>query len=112
MPVSSAHTPEWIALALDALRRIYKKGYVYKKAGVMLTGIEHVHSRQLSLLDAPAEEQQQRDSLMQVLDSVNQKWGRNTLHYAAAGLGRPWSMRQLRKSPRYTTCWQELPTVG
>ncbi|THB71879.1 MAG: DUF4113 domain-containing protein, partial [Desulfovibrio sp.] len=46
------------------------------------------------------------------MDAVTAKWGRGTLQYAATGLGRPWKMRQLRKSPRYTTCWDEIPSVS
>ncbi len=112
LPVPNAHTPDWIALALRTLDRIYKPGYVYKKAGVMITGIERAAARQCSLLEPEGKEAAQRQNLMRVLDGVNQKWGRDTLQYAAAGLGRPWRMRQLRKSSRFTTSWLELPRVG
>ncbi len=110
MPVPNADTRRWIALALRCLQRIYKEGYSYKKAGVMLTDIEAGNARQLSLLAEPQAEEQGR-ALMRVLDRVNAKWGRGSLQYAATGLGRPWTMRQLRKSPRFTTSWQELPIV-
>ncbi len=110
MPVPNADTRRWIALALHCVQRIYKDGYSYKKAGVMLTDIEAGNTRQLSLLAEPQVEEQGR-ALMGVLDSVNAKWGRGSLQYAAAGLGRPWTMRQLRKSSRFTTSWQELPIV-
>ncbi len=110
MPVPNASTPEWIILAHRCLERIYKPGYSYKKAGVMLTDIEREDTRQLSLLANPKSEERGRE-LMRMLDRVNAKWGRGTLQYAAAGLGRPWTMRQLRKSPRFTTSWQEIPVV-
>lgn len=111
MQVPGDHTPDWIALAQQCLERIYKPGFVYKKAGIMLTGIENRNGRQLSLLEDPPQQQGRRQALMQTLDRVNQKWGRSTLQYAAAGLGRPWTMRQLRKSARFTTSWHELPVV-
>ncbi|MGE4298078.1 MAG: Y-family DNA polymerase [Desulfovibrionaceae bacterium] len=116
LAVASCHTPTLIALALRSLEGIYRDGYVYKKAGVVLTGIEPAATRQLSLLELPPVGDPVRaarnETLMAALDRVNEKWGRATLQYAAAGLGRPWAMRQLRKSPRYTTCWAELPRVS
>jgi len=111
LPVATANTPDLIRLALDCLERIYKDGYSYKKAGVMLSGVEPDATRQLSLLDPTPRLAARQNDLMRALDSVNAKWGRNTLHYAATGIGRPWQMRQERKSGRFTTCWQELPIV-
>jgi len=112
LPRPTAHTPELIAAALGLLERLYRPGYVYKKAGVMATQLEPETPRQLSLLDPPEEVDARRKALMTVLDRANAKWGRGTLSYAAAGLDRPWRMRQASKSPRYTTCWGELPVVG
>jgi DNA polymerase V len=45
------------------------------------------------------------------VDSINQEWGRNTVLFAAAGLSKEWKMRQARRSPRYTTRWDELLVV-
>lgn len=112
LPQPTSHTPELIAAALGLLERLYRPGYVYKKAGVMATQIEPETPRQLSLLDPPAEVDARRKALMTVLDRANAKWGRGTLSYAAAGLDRPWKMRQASKSPQYTTCWGDLPVVG
>jgi nucleotidyltransferase/DNA polymerase involved in DNA repair len=50
-------------------------------------------------------------SLMAALDTVNAKWGRCTIQHAAAGFDKPWKNRQQKKSPAYTTSWQELPVV-
>jgi len=47
-----------------------------------------------------------------MLDKANDKYGHRILTLASSGVGRkPWHMRQERKSPRYTTCWAELPLV-
>ena len=55
-----------------------------------------------------AREDKQRD----MLDKANDKYGHRVLTMASSGVGRkPWHMRQERKSPRYTTCWAELPLV-
>lgn len=109
LPTPSSHTPELIRVGLACLERIYKDGYVYKKAGVQLNGLEPEDARQLLLFEPEPAQSERGQALMRALDGVNAKWGRNTLHYAAAGLGRPWRMRQERKSGRYTTSWQELP---
>jgi DNA polymerase V len=92
----------------EILERIFRTGFRYKKVGVMLSGIEAVGSSQLSLLPTPGPRGEQ---LMDVLDRVNAKWGRETLFVAAVGTERAWSMRQNFRSPRYTTVWEELPEV-
>lgn len=111
LPTATDYTPGLLEAAEQGLSRIFRPGYVYKKAGVMLTGLEPAHGRQLGFFDPSGAEQGRRDALMGALDTVNAKWGRGMLQYAAAGLGRPWKMRQLRKSPRFTTHWDELPVV-
>ncbi|MBT4482749.1 MAG: DUF4113 domain-containing protein [Candidatus Latescibacteria bacterium] len=55
-----------------------------------------------------------RDSskrIMETLDRINARMGSGTLKYAAEGLDKPWGMRVERRSPRYTTRWEELPLV-
>lgn len=105
-PASS--TPLLIRRGLEALRHIFRPGFRYKKVGVMLSGIEPAAGVQLTLFDQP---DSRGDALMAALDRVNAKWGRGTLTPAAAGIQRPWSMRQNRRSPRYTTSWSELPVA-
>jgi DNA polymerase V len=48
---------------------------------------------------------------MSVLDAVNMNMGAGTLHFAATGFTKVMQMRQLQRSPRYTTHWDELPQV-
>ncbi|MEF2146182.1 MAG: Y-family DNA polymerase [Desulfovibrionaceae bacterium] len=112
LALATDHTPDLIQAGLAFLDRIWRDGYRYKKAGVMLAGIEPKSGRQLSLLSLPGPKDERNDKLMHCLDRINGRWGRGTLQYAAAGLGRPWRMRQLRKSPRYTSSWDELPVAG
>ena len=49
--------------------------------------------------------------LMETMDLLNKKMGRNTVRFGAEGLQHEWKMRSERKSPAYTSCWQELPRV-
>ena len=55
-----------------------------------------------------------RGTLMATLDGLNQRYGQGTLRWAAAGTpSRPagWGMKQERRTPQYTTDWQEMPVV-
>ncbi len=105
LPATSV-TARLIRPCLDLLERLFRPGLRYKKAGVMLGGIESEDCCRPSLLDPPDE---RGKSLMRALDAVNGKWGRDTLYPASCGVARPWRMRQDMRSPRYTTSWEELP---
>ncbi|PLX51272.1 MAG: SOS mutagenesis and repair protein UmuC [Desulfobulbaceae bacterium] len=108
LPIATCHTPTLISSALQALATIYRPGLRYQKAGVMLTDLGSRGRRQANLFMRPAP---QGPALMSALDQINRRWGRNTLHYGAEGIGKPWSMRRDFKSPAYTTSWQELPVA-
>ncbi|OLN26906.1 Error-prone, lesion bypass DNA polymerase V (UmuC) [Desulfovibrio sp. DV] len=110
-PAPTDHTATLISLATQALGGLFRPGWRYKKAGVILLGLESRAGRQLSLLDAPAPEAARNERLMAALDAVNAKWGQDTLAPAACGITRPWAMRQEKRSPRYTTDWDELPVA-
>ncbi len=88
--------------------RMFKEGYQYKKAGIMLSEIHPETQRQGDLLE---EDIPTHNRLMQTLDALNQRFGRGTVKVSTQGLYREWHMRQESKSPNYTTCWQEIPQV-
>lgn len=109
----TAHTPEIIEAALRGLDQAYREGFRYQRAGVMLLGLTPATGRQTSLLDLSPEESLRQRALMAALDGVNRRFGRGALRYAiTTAPDRPWHMRQLRRSPSYTTCWEDLPRVG
>ena len=97
--------------ALRGLKRIYKRGYRYKKAGVMLMSLMQKSEKPQTLFDDPQAEAKSA-KLMHVLDLVNRKMGQDTLKIAGAGIEKPWGMRRFLKSPNYTTCWAEIPTAN
>jgi len=106
-------TPDIVAAALCGLDQAFREGFAYQKAGVLLLGLTPASTRQGSLLDLPPEERQRRRALMDVFDAVNRRHGRGALRLAiSAAPDRPWHMRQHRRSPRYTTSWDELPRIG
>lgn len=110
IPSGSAVTPKLIRLAHQALERIFKEGYEYKKAGVIFMDIQKKDFSQLDFFgdhDSATEVQ-----LMQTLDQVNQEEGRGILKYAACGIDPEWKMLSDMKSPNYSTRWRELLEVG
>ena len=78
-----------------------------KKAGVILTGLMAEDQVQLNLF-TPYNEDQKAMHIMRTLDAINEKWGRGTMSFAAAGLAKPWSMKKESLSTRYTSSWNEL----
>lgn len=110
LPEPTDDTLRLTRAALAGLRQIYRPGYRYKKAGIMLTLLSDRGVRQYSLFGCP-EREARSERLMQVLDQVNRHYGRNTLRVAASGLNQHWAMRAENRSPRYTTQWDELPEV-
>jgi DNA polymerase V len=72
--------------------------------------------QEIELGDTAVAHERRQARLMRALDAVNDRFGRGTLTLGSAGLcqepGRRWTMRQERRTPRYTTCWDELLTVS
>jgi DNA polymerase V len=110
LPVPSSYTPRLIHVAGRLLARIYRPGYRYKKAGVMLYEIMPEGDAQLDLFSRLHDTGRTR-RLMSTMDRINRSMGRHTLHFAAEGIVRPWQMRRDFLSPRYTTHWGEIPVV-
>ncbi len=97
-----------IRLAKWLLRRIYRPGYPYLKAGVMLLDLTSARQPAQGDLFLPNRD---NPKLMAALDGINRIMGRDQLFFAAQGTQRPWKMRMAHRSPRYTTDWRELPRV-
>lgn len=95
--------------AIAGLKAIYRPGYNFAKAGVMLVDLVEQHHEQGELdLDAPPED---RSDLMSAVDRINRRFGRGTVVAGSAGTGgarRRWNMKQELKTPNYTTSWDEL----
>lgn len=99
---------EQITLGVD---KLWRDGYLYHKAGVILSELSQ-KSQQQNDLFAPTANPKSA-TLMAVMDQINQKMGKHSLHLASQGHdNQRWAMRQNHHSPRYTTNWQELLTVS
>jgi DNA polymerase V len=105
LPESTDDTLMLTRAALWGLRRIFVAGYEYQKAGVTLMNLSDASHQQASLFSASKD----NVKLMDTMDRINGIWGRGTLRSAATGVVKPWAMKRERMSPRWTTCWDELP---
>jgi DNA polymerase V len=103
-------TSELIGSALRAVEKLYLPGYQYHRAGVFLQELVQDTYRQLRLF-TPTETLARPKTVVEVVDAINQRFGRETIRYAATGRERGWKMRQEHRSPHYTTNLEELPQV-
>lgn len=108
----SQDTGYLIRCAVQGLERIFRPGFAYQRAGVLLPDLVPAGIEQTSLFAAATEDGARSGRLMAMLDSINRIHGRYALRYAGEALSGRWRMRQQLKSPSYTTRWQELLTVS
>lgn len=106
LPVPTADSLALNHWAFQALERLYRSGYEYKKAGVILADIRPEHIVQEDLFSAA--QAQPSTALMNALDKINSRYGRGTLKLSSDGSLRPWEMRADNKSPCYTTDWDQI----
>ena len=104
-------TTRLVNAAIRGLEAIYRAGFKYKKSGVLLMGLQPKYMVQATLFDDTSG-QEKSAKLMQVMDSVNRRMGKGSMTIAASGTTQRWAMRRDRKSPNYTTNWDELPVAG
>ena len=90
--------------ALEGIKKIYRQGYRYKKAGVILYGLTKAKQTR-GLLDYDRESS---DSIMNTLDRINERYGSSTIRLASEGVDKSWSMRRESVSPCYTTRFDDL----
>ncbi|MEE9349425.1 MAG: Y-family DNA polymerase [Flavobacteriaceae bacterium] len=109
LPYSTDSSITIAKYALKGLKAIYKKGYRYKKAGVIVMGIVPKPTKQLNLF---FNENPKHAILMQVMDKVNTNLGERKLKLASQNLEKTWVMRQEKLSQRFTTSWNELLEVN
>lgn len=110
LPSPTDDTRQLVGVALWALKRLYRSGYQYAKAGVMLSELVPAQGCQTDLFARPISNPKTAN-LMLAMDSINKKMGRESIKLASEGFKRPWKMKQENKSQNYTTHWDELLLV-
>jgi DNA polymerase V len=107
--IPSCDTRDFIELANHLLKRIWKDGFRYAKAGVMLSDFYDPSMFQPGLFD-DVSTRSNSQQLMSVLDTINQS-GAGKVFFAGQGTKKDWSMKREHLSPAYTTRWDQLPRV-
>ena len=107
--IPSCDTRDFIELANHLLKRIWKDGFRYAKAGVMLSDFYDPGMFQPGLFD-DVSIRSNSQQLMSVLDTINQS-GAGKVFFAGQGTKKDWSMKREHLSPAYTTRWDQLPRV-
>lgn len=110
LDAATADTQKIIHAAMLILKKIYRPGLKYKKAGVTLSFLGSVTKQQLSLFEK--QDDVKSLSLMNTIDTLNKKLGSGTIKFAVSNrYQRQWRMKNEMKSPSYVTGWAELPKV-
>ena len=108
----TADTGKLVWAAAAGMRRMYEPGYRMAKAGVMLLDLVP-SSAQQGELNLEDEDHRDRSRLMEAIDALNTRYGKGTVHSAATGgdskAPREWGMKQERRTPQYTTRWDDVP---
>ncbi len=102
-------TLELVDAAHSVVSRIFQDGFSYHKAGVILGNFVTDSLHQAELFDAPPDPR--RETLMATLDTINWRFGRDTIRPLGTGTRQAWRMKQAHRSQRYTTRWSELARV-
>lgn len=95
--------------ALAAINHSYERGLLYKRAGVVLQGLVPASSVSACFWEGHRQEFSRR--LMTVIDQLNQRFGRGTVEIGCATKDDAWMPRAARRSPAYTTNWNEILTI-
>lgn len=112
LPYPSSFSPNIVKAAKEGLKQIYKYGFGYKRAGVILTGIEKSSHMQYEVFYQEKEtDRNKHEKLMNAVDKINTVWGSHAIKLLATGAKTHWYDRPINKSPRYTTRWEELLEV-
>jgi DNA polymerase V len=107
-PIATNNSIETVKTAISILEKIFKNGYQYQKAGVMLTGLRNDDGGK-NLFSS--EKDEKINSLMRSIDNTNYRYGRSTLSLASAGVKKKWNMRRQYSSKIDTADFYCLPTI-
>ena len=107
-PIATNNSIEIVKNALEGLDLIYKDGFKYQKAGIILSGLSNSEKGN-SLFKSTKDERIK--NLMQSIDNTNYRYGRSTISLASAGINKKWSMRRQYSSKIDTADFYSLPKI-
>ena len=97
-----------IAVAQTLLKKIYKPGFQYQKAGIILCDLRSDELFQQDLFEKNSDDNK---AIMTVVDHINHRYGNQSVFLAAEGIAQAWKIKSVLKSSGYTTAWEELVQV-
>ncbi len=109
LPVATNDNIELVKYACICLNAIFKPEFRYKKAGVIVDGLQDENQIQGNIFDKTDWKKQRK--LFQTIDKLNHEFGRDKVKLAVQGDGKAWKLRQEKLSKRYTTNWKEIIEV-
>ena len=108
-PIGTNNSIEIVKTALSALEVIFKNGYRYQKAGVLLTGLSNADEKN-NLFSS--EKDEKINSLMKSIDNTNYRYGRSAISLASAGVQKKWNMKREYSSRIDTADFNFLPKIS
>jgi DNA polymerase V len=109
LPVATDQTPQIVKYVQAGVERLFRKGYIYKRVGVLFKELVPIDQVQGNLFAARPNDR--LPALMRLVDQVNHLSGSGTLKYASEGVDKKWAARAERQSPHYTTRWSDIPVA-
>ena len=107
-PIATDNSIEIVKAAIEGLESIFKNGYRYQKAGIILTGLSNSNEGE-NLFSS--EKDKKIGNLMRSIDKTNYKYGRSTLSLASAGIQKRWNMKREYSSKIDTADFYSLPKI-
>lgn len=99
-----------ISQLVNELSEFYSNKQSYHRLGVYMDSFVPEDALQIDLLGlVDAGQHDRNQSRMQALDSINAKWGKGKIRFAAEDLSKSWQPKHQIRSPRYVSNWDELP---
>jgi len=109
LPIATSYTPDLIKYAHIGLKKIFKKGFLYKKAGVILSDFSNENFLQQDLFTKLPNEN--KKYLMKIMDDLNYKANKKALYFASDGIDKKYKSSSNLRSLKYTTSFDELIKV-
>jgi DNA polymerase V len=109
LPNPTDDTRDLLEVADVLFNRLWREGFRYMKAGVMLADFYEYGAFQQDLLRVDNTKINSK-ALMNAVDKINHS-GLGNVFFASQGVSPQWAMKREHLSPAYTTRWEELPKV-
>jgi DNA polymerase V len=109
LPVPTNSSLELVNYAKAGLRKIFRKGFSYKKSGIIVSDFVPQNETQQNIFDT--RDRSKHSAIMEVIDTMNNRHGRDTLRIATQGFTQKWKLRQENLSKCYSTRLEEIIEV-